>query len=77
MIVPSFAPGIYSQGNGKNLGYPLEFRTSFELGYQFDSGWRLTGQYYHISNATLGSINPGIEGALLNLCFTWQGFRKA
>ena len=28
-ITPSFAPGYYNYGDGKDLGYPLEFKAKF------------------------------------------------
>ena len=30
-FTPSFAPGYYGEGNGKDLGYPLEFKTEVQL----------------------------------------------
>lgn len=61
VIAPSFAAGFWGQGGGKDLGYALEFRSQLELGYRFDNDWRLTGAFSHISNADLGSDNPGVE----------------
>ncbi|MBI5273224.1 MAG: acyloxyacyl hydrolase [Chlamydiia bacterium] len=61
LIAPGFAAGYYWQGEGKNLGYPLEFRTGVELAWQF-SDWRRLGiHFYHLSNAGLGRRNPGEE----------------
>ena len=60
----SFAPGVYFQGNDKNLGYPLEFRTAFEAAYKFENKARLGLQFYHLSNASLSSRNPGEESLL-------------
>lgn len=61
VIAPSFAAGFWGRGNGKDLGYGLEFRSQIEMGYRFDNDWRLTGAFSHISNADLGSSNPGVE----------------
>jgi hypothetical protein len=58
---PNFTLGYYHQGQGKRLGYPLEFRSSLEAGYRFDNEWRITGYLSHMSNAALGRKNPGIE----------------
>ena len=52
-------PGWYSNGGGKNLGYPLEFRTQLELGYAFENQSRVSLGYSHISNANLGETNHG------------------
>lgn len=60
-LTPSLAPGYYRRGNGKDLGYSLEFRTQVELGYRLSGGVRLVAAAAHISNAGLGSRNPGEE----------------
>ena len=51
-IVPSFAPGYYNYGSGKDLGYPLEFKLGMS--------------YNHISNASLGTKNPGANSYMFN-----------
>lgn len=67
VIAPSFAAGVWADGGGKDLGYPLQFRSQLEVGYRFDNDWRLTGAFSHISNADLGSENPGVEIANIYL----------
>lgn len=67
VIAPSFAAGLWGHGNGKDLGYAVEFRSQLELGYRFDNDWRLTGAFSHMSNANLGSDNPGTEMATVYL----------
>ncbi len=66
-ITPSFAPGLYHDGNGKDLFYTLEFRSQIELSYRFNNGHRLGASFNHISNANLGDDNPGVESAAI----TW------
>ncbi|MDE3055893.1 MAG: acyloxyacyl hydrolase [Verrucomicrobiota bacterium] len=61
VIAPGFAAGGYWAGSGKNLGFPLEFRSGIELGWQFDDGRRIGTHFYHLSNASLGKKNPGEE----------------
>lgn len=61
VLTPSFALGYYEDGDGKDLGYPLEFRSSIELAYRFDDRSRLGLSLYHISNASLGDSNQGTE----------------
>ena len=61
LIAPGFAAGYYWKGNGKNLGYPLEFRSGVELAWQFPDRRRLGIHFYHLSNASLGKTNPGEE----------------
>jgi lipid A 3-O-deacylase len=59
VLTPSFGAGLYASGGGKDLGYPIEFRTQLELGYAFDNQSRLSLAYSHISNANLGESNHG------------------
>lgn len=61
VLTPSFAPGFYFQGKGKDLHFPLEFRSSLELSYIFQNQGRFGAQFYHMSNASLGKKNPGAE----------------
>lgn len=61
VISPNFAAGIYSQGEGKKLGCPVEFRSTFEAGLRFENKWRVTAYISHTSNANLGGRNPGVE----------------
>jgi len=65
VMTPSFAPGVYLQGQDKNLGYPLEFRTCLELAYKFSNKARLGAQFYHLSNASISKRNPGEESLLI------------
>jgi hypothetical protein len=75
VITPSFAPGVYYAGRGKDLGFPLEFRSQVELSYRFLSGARIGVGVNHISNAKLGRINPGIEA--ISITFSSPGFPAA
>jgi hypothetical protein len=59
---PSFTAGWYQKGNGRDLGCPLEFRTSVELGAKIFTASRIGAYIYHISNASIGKRNPGMEG---------------
>lgn len=67
VFTPSFAPGLYHPGRGKDLGFPLEFRSQIELSYRFITGMRIGVGVNHISNARLGRINPGIEAVSITL----------
>jgi hypothetical protein len=58
---PSVAAGAYHNGNGKDLGSVVEFRSSAELAYRFDDRSRIGLNFYHISNAGIGDKNPGTE----------------
>jgi hypothetical protein len=65
VVRPSFAPGLYHQGDGKDLGHTVEFRSSLEVAYRFDDRSRLGLELYHRSNAGLGDHNPGEESLML------------
>jgi hypothetical protein len=74
VITPSFAPGLYHAGGGKDLGSPLEFRSQIELSYRFPRGFRIGVGFNHISNAMLGRINPGIEA--VSITFSTPGISE-
>lgn len=62
MLTPNFGVGLFSPGNGANLGSLVEFRSSAELSYRFENQSRIGVSFGHISNAGLGtSTNPGSE----------------
>ncbi len=65
LFAPGFAASYYWQGSGKNLGYPVEFRSSLEVAWQFKSWHRLGFKFYHLSNASISRKNPGEESLTL------------
>jgi len=65
VVSPNFAAGYYYNGGGRNLGYPIEFRSGMELAWRFRNLSRLGMHFYHISNASLGKRNPGVESLVL------------
>ncbi|MBS0629611.1 MAG: acyloxyacyl hydrolase [Verrucomicrobia bacterium] len=65
VLTPSFAPGVYFKNGGKELGLPLEFRSSLALAVEFGQCHRLGVQFYHISNGSLGFKNPGEESLVV------------
>ncbi len=66
VLTPSLAAGLYEDGDGKDLGHIVEFRSSLELAYRFDNRARLGLSFYHLSNASLDDNNPGTEVFSLN-----------
>ena len=66
VLTPSLAAGLYEDGDGKDLGHIVEFRSSIELAYRFDNRSRLGLSFYHLSNAGLDDNNPGTEVLSLN-----------
>ena len=65
-ITPSFAPGYYNYGDGKDLGYPLEFKSEVQMSFDINDNTHLGMSYNHISNASFGSKNPGANSYILN-----------
>jgi len=65
-ITPSFAPGYYNTGDGKDLGSPLEFKTEVQMSFDISDSTNLGLSYNHISNASLGDKNPGANSYMLN-----------
>ncbi|MDD9906717.1 MAG: acyloxyacyl hydrolase [Rhodospirillaceae bacterium] len=67
VFTPNVAVGLYSDGDGKDLGSVIEFRSGVELAYRFDSRTRLGVAFHHISNASISDNNPGTETLTLVL----------
>lgn len=65
-ITPSFAPGYYNYGSGKDLGYPLEFKSEIQMSFNLSDSSHLGMSYNHISNASFGTKNPGANSYMLN-----------
>ena len=65
-IIPSFTPGIYGKGDGKDLGHAIEFKSEIQLSFDIFSQSELGISYNHISNASLGDKNPGANSYIFN-----------
>jgi len=65
-ITPSFSPGYYNYGDGKDLGYPLEFKSEVQVTFDLSGTTHLGMSYNHISNASLGTKNPGANSYMFN-----------
>jgi len=66
-ITPSFAPGYYHEGNGKDLGSPLEFKSEVQMTFDLSDTTHIGMSYNHISNASLGDKNPGANSYMFNI----------
>jgi hypothetical protein len=66
-FTPSFAPGLYGEGNGKDLGHILEFKSEVQATYSFSENSSLGMSYNHLSNASLGDKNPGANSYMFNI----------
>ena len=60
-ILPSFAPGYYEKGKGKDLGSVLEFKSEIKLGLDIFENSNIGYSYSHISNNDWGETNPGTD----------------
>ena len=65
-FTPSFAPGLYSEGDGKDLGHILEFKTEIQASYAISKVSSFGISYNHISNASIGDKNPGANSYMFN-----------
>ncbi len=65
-ITPSFTPGLYNQGDGKNLGHMVEFKSEVQLSFDLPKESQFGFSYNHISNASLGDKNPGANSYMFN-----------
>ena len=60
-ILPSFSPGYYEKGDGKDLGSVLEFKSEIKVGFDIFENSKLSYSYSHISNNDWGDSNPGTD----------------
>jgi len=65
-ITPSFTPGLYHEGDGKDLGHMLEFKSEVQLSFDLSKNSELGFSYNHLSNASLGDKNPGANSYMFN-----------
>ena len=65
-ITPSFTPGLYNQGDGKDLGHLVEFKSELQLSLDLSPDSELGFSYNHLSNASLGEKNPGANSYMFN-----------
>ena len=69
VLTPTLGVSLYDEGDGKDLGGPIEFLTGLEVAYRFASGSRLGVWFYHLSNAGLYDDNPGANSLVLTWAF--------
>ena len=65
-FTPSFTPGYYNAGNGKDLGHALEFKSEVQFSLELPKDSQLGFSYNHLSNASLGDKNPGANSYMFN-----------
>ena len=71
MFTPSFAPGLYHEGDGKDLGHVLEFKSEVQFSYKTSDKSSFGVSYNHVSNASLGDKNPGANSYMFNFLKTF------
>ena len=70
-IIPSFTPGFYNQGDGKDLGHAIEFKSEIQLSLDLPRDSQFGFSYNHLSNASLGDKNPGANSYMFNFFKTF------
>jgi lipid A 3-O-deacylase len=65
-IIPSFTPGFYNQGDGKDLGHAIEFKSEIQLSLDLPRDSQFGFSYNHLSNASLSDKNPGANSYMFN-----------
>ena len=65
-ITPSFTPGLYNKGGGKDLGHIVQFKSEVQVSLDLFKNSQLGMSYNHISNASLGDKNPGANSYMFN-----------
>ena len=61
-----FCSRIYHEGDGKDLGHVLEFKSEVQLSYAPQDKTSFGFSYNHVSNASLGDKNPGANSYMFN-----------
>ena len=65
-FTPSFTPGLYHEGDGKDLGHVIEFKSELQFSLDLSGNSQLGFSYNHISNASIGDKNPGANSYMFN-----------
>jgi len=66
-LTPGFAPGIVLASGNRDLGSPIEFRSSLEVSFVPFEPLRFGIALSHVSNGRLGQHNPGVETLTFNV----------
>ena len=67
IFTPSFAAGYYDRDRSKDLGHNIEFRSQIEFSRDIGNQNRIGFNLNHISNASIGDTNPGVESATISI----------
>jgi hypothetical protein len=66
---PNFAVSLFEEGDGKDLGHEIEFRSGLEVACSRPSGAAVGLEFYHLSNASISDANPGSNS--LVVFYSW------
>lgn len=69
LVRPGFAISVFDNGDGKDLGGPIEFRSSLEATLRVRRNLRLGLLVYHLSNAGFYDLNPGSNSVVFVVAF--------
>ena len=61
--------GLYEEGDGVDLGGPIEFRSGLAIGYINKAGVKMSLSVDHRSNLGIYSSNPGLETVQFRVAF--------
>ena len=65
-FIPSFTPGLYGKGGGKDLGHIIEFKSELQMSLDLPKNTEFGFSYNHVSNAGFGDKNPGANSYMFN-----------
>ena len=65
-FTPSFAPGLYHEGDEIDLGHVIEFMSEVQFSYELSKNSKIGFSYNHLSNASIGDKNPGANSYMFN-----------
>lgn len=68
-LTPGFGVALYEQGDSKDLGGLVEFRSAIEIGREWSNRSRLALAVYHLSNSGIYDTNPGSNSLILTFSF--------
>lgn len=71
-LIPSLTPGVYFKNYSKDLHFALEFKSQIDLIFNISKEFMAGLSFNHISNASLGDQNPGVESIAITFLLPLQ-----
>ncbi len=69
IVTPNWALGAYEEGDRRDLGGVVEFRSALDLALAVGGRSAVGLSFYHLSNAGIYDDNPGSESLVLTYSF--------